>query len=75
MTLPFKKNKLQSILYSNLEIALQNARDNNKNFFYFPLNKEEEKNAQSWAISHNFLMEVSHKNGDTLIYKFTKIKE
>lgn len=76
MTLPFKKKKNeQPALYTSLEIALEEAKTNKKTYFYLPLLDGEEHIAHSWAVRHRLWMEKSHKNGNTLVYKFSGIKE
>ena len=76
MTLPFKKKKKeQPALYVSLNLALQEARENNKNYFYISLLEGEEKLAQSWAMRRRLWIEPSHKNGNTIVYKINGIKE
>ena len=71
MTLPFKKKKEKPALHVSLDITLEEAIKNNKNCFYLPLLEGEEQLAHAWAIRHRIWMEVSHKNGNTLVYKFS----
>ena len=75
MTL-FKKKKKENPLYDILNVSYEEAINNNKNYFYVPLlNKKEEILASSWAKNHNYLIELSHRNGNALIYKISWTKE
>ena len=76
MTPPFKKKKKeQPALYTSLDLALEEAIENNRDYFYIPLLEGEEKIAHSWAVRNRLWMEVSHKNGNTLVYKFNGVKK
>ena len=74
MSLFFKKKKEQSALYTSLDIALQEALENKRDYFYLGLLEGDEHRARAWTIRHRILMEASHKNGNTTVYKFYNIR-
>lgn len=64
----FKKKKNNS-LFEQLDNELAVAKDISHTNFYFPLSPEDKENAYKWAKSHGLTIELSHKNGDLLVYK------
>lgn len=70
MTL-FKDKKPIPALYPLLDSKLQEAIEQNKKCFYYPLLNTEVNIASSWALKHHIYMEVSHINGNTTVYKFS----
>ena len=66
----FKNKKTVPNIYTILDNKLQEAQDQNRNVFYCPLLTKEIVDANNWAYKHNIHMEISHKNGNAIIYKF-----
>ena len=70
MTL-FKNKKPIPMIYVLLDNKLKEALEQKHNCFYYPLLDQEVFNASNWAFDRCVCMEVSHKNGNTIVYKFT----
>lgn len=70
MSLFKNKKKNTPSLYYSLNACLEEAYEQNKKSFYFPLLEGEEDIARAWATSKHLIMSVSHSNGFTLVYKF-----
>lgn len=68
MTL-FKKKPNQPVLYAMLNARLE---ENGDNVFYFALREDEVETAREWATTKHLQMEISHKTGKCLIYKFNR---
>lgn len=68
---PFKKKKKDvPALYFTLNKDLEEARNAKKDYFYCPLLEGEETLAYAWCVTHHMWMKISHKNGNTNVYKF-----
>ena len=67
----FKKEKKQPALYVVLDSNLEEAKKNKKNKFYYPLHDYEVDSARAWAMRQHLWMEISHKNGEYLVYRFS----
>lgn len=67
----FKKEKKQPALYVVLDAALEEMRENKNSNFYYPLHDYEVDLARVWAMRQHLWMEISHKNGEYLVYRFS----
>lgn len=67
----FKKKKPIPALHYSLDIRVEEAKEMGKTNFYYPLKEDEIKQAEVWALHHRYWMEISHKNGENLVYKFS----
>lgn len=67
----FKKEKKQPALYVVLDTNLEEAKENNADKFYYPLRDYEVDSARVWAMRQHLWMEISHKNGEYLVYRFS----
>ena len=70
MTLFKKKNSIPALHYS-LDMRVEEMKELGNTSFYYPLKEDEIKQAEAWAMRHRYWMEVSHKNGNILVYKFS----
>lgn len=73
MSLFKKKKKEQSPLYYALDDKRARAKEQGKTCFYYGLFEEERDYAAVWAMRHQIWMEISHKTGNVLVYKFSGI--
>ena len=67
----FKKEKKQPALYVVLDTNLEKAKENKTNKFYYPLRDYEVDLARVWAMRQHLWMEISNKNGEYLVYRFS----
>lgn len=69
----FKKKKKQSALNYSLDRALETARERGETHFYFTLLEGEYDKAAAWALTNRLMMEISHKQDNDLVYKFSGV--
>lgn len=67
----FKKKKNDNPLITFLEERLEEARRRNERSFYYPLREAEVVEIRDYfRTHHNTIVEISHFNGNTKVYKF-----
>ena len=67
----FKKNK-SNTLHMLLDAKAEEARNRNESSFYTPLLDGEYIEAVKWCTKHGAIVQLSHKNGNNLVYKFSE---
>ena len=67
----FKKKKKIPALHYSLDLHVEEAKEMGKTCFYYVLEKQEIQQAEAWAIQRRYWIELSHKNGDNLVYKIS----
>ena len=65
------KRKNETPVIEFLEERLEEARRRDEHSFYYPLRDDEITDVREYFCTHhNTIVEVSHQNGEILVYKF-----
>ena len=67
----FKKKKPIPSLHYSLDIQVKEALDKKEHSFYYCLEDKEIQSAQFWAMTHRYLINVSHQTDGKWYYKIS----